>query len=88
MRLRPYGEPEPEESPLGDFLIGVFLGSIGFPMAYGWVFVSLGWVQQATLMVISLIGGVLLGARMAWGSWCRKQTKRKEQHEARRFHHG
>jgi hypothetical protein len=77
MRWRAWGEPEPEESPLGDFFIGLYLGAVGFPMSFGWVFVSVGWMEGRTLLALGAIMGILLGARFAWGTWRRKRKQQK-----------
>jgi Kef-type K+ transport system membrane component KefB len=79
MGYRTYSEPEPEESIIGDFLIGLFLGGVGVPSQFGWVFVSLGWVSGTTLLITSIIIGVLLGIRFAYGTFCRKRSKKNHE---------
>jgi hypothetical protein len=81
MGYRVYGEPEPKESPLGDFLIGFYLGSIGFYFGGAWVLVSLGWIAPNTMLWICIGLGLLIGAKLAWHS--RHRKKRKEYHEAK-----
>lgn len=74
MGYRIYGEPEPKESPLFDFLIGFYLGSIGFYFGGAWALVSLGWAAPETMLWVCLALGLALGARLAWHS------RRKNKH--------
>jgi hypothetical protein len=73
-----YGEPKPKESPLYDFFIGVYFGSIGFYFGGGWVFVSLGWVETSSMLMCCGALGLIVGASFAWSSYRRKQVAKKE----------
>ncbi len=77
MGWRTYGEPEPDESPVREFFCWLFLIGLGFPYAYGWLFVSLGWIDGITLIEISSGAGALIGLRMAWHSVRRKKQRGK-----------
>ena len=75
MGYRVYGEPESKESLLGDFLIGFYLGSIGFYFGGAWVLVSLGWVAAGTMLWICIGLGLTVGSMLAWSSWRRKKKE-------------
>ncbi len=77
MGWRTYGEPEPEESPAGEFFCWLFLIGLGFPINYGWIFVALGWMDGTTLIEISAVAGALIGSRMAWQCALRKKQRGK-----------
>jgi len=75
MGWRTYGEPEPEESPVGEFFCWLFIIGLGFPMTYGWLLMP--WIDGITLLEISGGAGTLIGLRMAWS--CARR-KREAQH--------
>lgn len=74
MGYRVYGEPEPKESPVGNFFIGLYLGSIGFYFGGAWVLVSLGWIAAGTMLWLCTGLGLLTGITLAWHSWRRKKN--------------
>lgn len=77
MGWRTYGEPEPEESPVGEFFCWLFVIGLGVPSTYGWPFVGLGWIDGITLIEICSGAGALIGLRMAWHSARRKKQRGK-----------
>ena len=78
MGYRRYGEPEEKESPVSAFFMGLFLGILLYDGGL-WVFVSFGWISQLYLRLICLSIGVLIGARMAYGSWRRLQNQKNQE---------
>ncbi len=79
MGWRTYGEPEPKESPVGEFLIGLYLGTFGIYGGGGWALVSMGWVTPGNMLAICTGIGLLLGGKLAYDSARRKrEAKRNE----------
>ena len=66
---------------MGDFFIGLYLGSIGFYFGGAWVLVSLEWVTAGTMLWISTGLGLVVGAKLAWHSWRRKRKANVKQCE-------
>lgn len=64
-RIHPYGEPRTKDSPFVKFICWFFMVGLGFPMTYGWVFVWLGYVSNATLLMLSGGAGFLVAIVMA-----------------------
>lgn len=76
MGFRAYGEPKDgKESPLLEFLGGLFIGGIGFPITYGWVLPAWGLLSWSSAWVISGAIGIMLGCDLAWSSVKRKRKK-------------
>jgi membrane protein implicated in regulation of membrane protease activity len=75
MRWRTYGEQEPEESPVGCFFLGFFIGAICIYDGGAWILVSWGVVSQGVMRSICAGIGMLIGAKMAYNSQCRKKEK-------------
>ncbi len=64
-RIHPYGEPKTEDSPITEFFAWLIMVGLGFPMAYGWIFVSWGWISNATLFELSAVLGIVAGLKAA-----------------------
>lgn len=78
MGWRTYGEPKPKESPVGEFLVGLYLGTFGIYGGGGWALISLGWVSPGAMLVICTGIGLLLGGKLAYHSVCpEKDNNRK-----------
>ena len=77
-RIHPYGEPRVEDSPISEFFLWLLIIGLGFPMAYGWVFVSLGWISNALLFELSGALGVVTGLRVAFATARHKKEGTKK----------
>ena len=62
-RIHPYGEPKHEDSPSAEFFYWLFIVGLGFPLSYGWIFVSLNWLSNAELYGLSGGLGAILGRK-------------------------
>lgn len=78
MGYRSYGEPKPKESPVGDFCIGLYLGTFGIYGGGAWILVSLGWVTPGTMLMICTGAGLLIGGKLAYDSARRKSAKSRQ----------
>lgn len=77
MGWRVYGEEKPRESPVIEFLIGFFLGAVGFPTQIGWVFTYLGWLTIGVVFATGGGMGLLIGGHFAYASWRRIKKQKK-----------
>ena len=64
-----------DESPLGDFFLGILISLIAFSN-FGWIPVALGWANNRTMFFIFLLLGIYLGMRWAISSWQRLKINR------------
>jgi len=62
-RIHPYGEPKQEDSPSAEFFYWLFIVGLGFPLSYGWIFVSLNWLSNAELYGLSGGLGAIMGRK-------------------------
>ncbi len=77
MGYRQYGEDEQKESPIRAFFLGFFLGALLYDGGL-WIFASCGWISQMHLRLICCGLGVILGMKLAHGSWRRIKQQKKE----------
>lgn len=75
MGYKIYGEEEPKESPIAEFILGFLLGSAGVYIGGAWVLVSMGWVSQPYLLSFCGFLGLLMGSKYGWASWRRKRKE-------------
>lgn len=84
-RIHAYGEPRTKDSARSEFFWWFLIIAIGFPTQIGWVLTSQGWIDDITLLGISVGLGLLVGLRMAWDCAKRKnkaKTRSRAEHAA------
>lgn len=78
MGYRVYGEQEDRESPLSDFILGIFTSFFAF-MNFGWIPVALGWADNRTMFLFFALLGFILGGRWAFVAWKRLKLSTKQE---------